>query len=318
MISARSRIDATLAEMLRNLLGNDLLLDEPLNRHTSMGTGGPADAFCRVGSGEVLRTLLVLLAGTGLPRMVLGRGTNILPSDGGFRGVVVSLGGDFSRTVFEGGVAEAGAAVTLASFAEEAARHGLGGLEFTAGIPGSLGGSLIGNAGTAGEALGDLVERIDLMLDDGSMRAVAREGAGFSYRSSALSGMGGIVLGARFRLPSRSRAEISDRMKEYTARRKDQPVDWRSAGCIFKNPPGHSAGQLIDQSGLKGARAGAMEISDRHANFMVNRGGGTTADAAKLAGMVRRGVREKFGVRMEMEIRLVDEDGFLADPGEGE
>jgi UDP-N-acetylmuramate dehydrogenase len=316
-MTAAGRIDATLAGLLRDLLGNGLALDEPLSRHTSMGTGGPADAFCRVGSGETLRALLVLLAGTGLPRLVLGRGTNILPSDAGFRGVVLALDGDFSRMVFDGNAAESGAAVTLAEFTEEAARHGLGGLEFTAGIPGSLGGSLIGNAGMAGEALGDLVERVDLMMDDGSIRGIPREQAGFAYRSSALAGAGTVVLGARFRLPARSRAEIAERVKSYAAKRREQPYDLRSAGCIFKNPAGHSAGQLIDQSGLKGVRAGAMEISDRHANFIVNRGGGTSAQAMELAELMARTVREKTGVVLEPEVRFIDEVGRFTAPGEG-
>jgi len=309
MMSTVSRIDGKMAGVLRELLGENLVMNEPLSRHTSMATGGPADAFCRVVSGDILRTLIVLLAGAGLPKLVLGRGTNILPSDAGFRGMVIVLEGDFSRIVFDGNIAEAGAAVTLASFAEEAARNGLGGLEFTSGIPGSLGGSLIGNAGTSGEALGDLVERVDLMQEDGSIRGATREESGFSYRTSALSGLGAVVLGARFRLPSRSRVEIVERVRPYAVKRRQQPLDWRSAGCIFKNPAGHSAGQLIDQAGLKGERAGAMEISDRHANFMVNRGGGTTSQAMELAGKVRRVVHEKFGVLLESEVRIIDEEG---------
>jgi len=309
MMTTVSRVDAPLAAMLHELLGGKLVLNEPLARHTSMGVGGSADAFCRVDSGETLRSLLVLLAGAGLPRLVLGRGTNILPSDAGFRGAVMVLEGDFSRMVFDGDAAESGAAVSLAAFMEEAARHGLGGLEFTAGIPGSLGGSLMGNAGTGGEAIGDLVERVDLMQDDGMVSGLSREEAGFSYRASSLSARDAVVLGARFRLPARSRDEIAGRSRAYAEKRREQPLDRRSAGCIFKNPDGHSAGQLIDQSGLKGVRAGAMEISDRHANFMVNRGGGTASEALELAARVRGVVREKTGILLEPEVRMIDEEG---------
>ena len=317
MMATASRVDATLTGKLRELLGKSLVLDEPLSGYTSIGTGGPADVLCRVESGEALRSLLLLLAGAGLPKLVMGRGTNLLPSDSGFRGAVILLEGDFSRTVFDGNAAEAGAAVSLSAFAGEAARHGLGGLEFTAGIPGSLGGSLVGNAGTAGEALGDLVDRVDLMMDDGSMRGISRAEAAFGYRTSALGGTGAVVLGARFHLPSRSREEISRRISNFAAKRKEQPHDWRSAGCMFKNPAGHSAGQLIDQAGLKGVRAGAMEISDRHANFMVNRGGGTTADAMELAARVVKEVRGKFGVVLEPEVRIIDEAGCPVVPGVG-
>lgn len=309
-----SRIAGPLAGKLRDILGGAVTLGEPLGGHVSMGTGGPADAFCRVGSREILRKLVALLDEEGVPRLLLGGGTNILPADRGFRGAAIKLEGGLAEVSFEGPRVRAGAAAPLAGLLDGAASRGLGGLEFAAGIPGSVGGALVGNAGTSGEAVGDFVETVDV-LSGGRESSRPRRDVPFSYRHSGLGEGGEIVLGASLALVPRTREESLERMKGFLAKRKEQPLALGNSGCMFKNPEGRSAGALVEQAGLKGARAGKMEVSERHANFVNNLGGGTTSEALELMALMRREVHAKFGVWLEPEVRAIDEYGRSAFPG---
>lgn len=294
---------------LTALLGTRVRFDEPLSRHTSLGVGGPADALCTVASLESLRRVLDLLAARGLRRLMLGRGTNLVPSDLGFRGVAIRLDGDFARVNLDEAAVEAGAGAPLSVLVERGLARDLGGLEFTTGIPGCVGGSLPGNAGTAREALGDRVERVDVVAEGGAARSFGPADLGFGYRTSRLRALGGVITAARFRLEPRPRAAIVAAVRGYTEKRRTQPLTQPNVGCIFKNPEGDSAGRLIEAAGLKGARAGAVEVSAKHANFMVNLGGATAASVLELIARVRAGVQESAGAVLQPEVILLDERG---------
>lgn len=311
MLQGQSSLPAVVRHELSQLLGGKVRFDEPLGRHCSMGTGGSADALCMADNLETLRRLLSLLAGRHVRWLMIGRGTNLLPADLGFRGVAVKLEGEFHRVAIERSHIVAGAAVALASLVERAMSQDLGGLEFTTGIPGCVGGSLPGNAGTASESLGEWVESVDMLALDGSLRTLRGADLAFGYRSSNLCSLGGVVTSASFRLTPRPRAQVVANVKRHTEKRKGQPLTFPNVGCIFKNPPGHSAGQLIEQAGLKGLRIDQVEVSAKHANFMVNLGGATTAQVMELISQVRERVLASAGVRLETEVNVLDEFGTL-------
>ena len=307
--TGRTALPAGMLESLRAIPGTRILPDEPLAAHISLGVGGPADVFCGVADEPALRAVLDLLAARGVPRLLLGRGTNLVPADEGFRGAVIRLEGAFGAVAVNGPAVEAGAGAALAALVERAMARDLGGLEFTTGIPGVVGGSLAGNAGTATASLGEAVERVDLAFPGGPARPATAAELAFGYRSSRLTATGGVIIRARFRLVPRPRAEVAARVRGFTDKRRTQPLTLPNVGCIFKNPPGESAGRLIDAAGLKGARAGGLEVSDRHANFMVNRGGARAADVRELIARVRAAVRNTAGVTLEPEVVLLDERG---------
>jgi UDP-N-acetylmuramate dehydrogenase len=317
MATDRNIIGGELRGKLGELPGCRVSFDEPLARHSSMGTGGPADVLCWAGTLEGLKNLLALLTERRLAWVAVGQGTNLLFPDSGLRGAVIKLEGEFKRLEHEGKRLRAGAGVSLSSLLEGALQHGLGGLEFAVGIPGSVGGAVIGNAGTPEESLGDRVEWVELLTGPDSIRRAGSGELKFAYRSSNVSSLGGIVLSAELNLEGRPR-EISARlMSQYAERKKGQPVDWPNVGCIFKNPPGFSAGRLIDEAGLKGSRSGGAEISKRHANFIINRGGAMTADIVALIEHVHASVLESAGLTLEPEILLLDESGRrLSLPGQ--
>lgn len=316
--ASRSALPAGAADALRAVLGSRLRLDEPLAAHISLGVGGPADAFCAVGDERTLRATLDLLAARGIPLLMLGRGTNLVPADEGFRGAAIRLEGEFGAVAVDpaGPAVEAGASAALAALVERSMGKDLGGLEFTTGIPGVVGGSLAGNAGTATESLGDAVERVDLVVPGGAPRSLVPAELEFGYRTSGIRATGGVVVRARFRLVPRARAEVAARVRGFTDKRREQPLTLPNVGCIFKNPPGESAGRLIDRAGLKGERVGGVEVSTRHANFMVGRGGARAADVRELIDRVRARVHEASGILLEPEVIVLDELGRRVASGE--
>jgi len=298
-----------MSEIMAFLEGR-VLFDEPLSRHTYIGAGGPASVLCRVKERKALSGLVALAGRNGIPLVTLGMGSNVLPSDEGLAGVIVILNGEFGRIEIKEGAVKAGAAVRLSVLAERAMREELSGLEFAQGIPGTLGGGVIGNAGAGGESVGALVSEIGFLDEKGSPFSVSRESLRFSYRSSNARSLGKVVTDVSMTLAKGSRQAIAAKMKDFADKRKDQPLDAPNAGCIFKNPEGHPpAGMLLDQCGLKGLRVGSFEVSPRHANFIVNRGGGTTAHAVELILKMRREVYAKFGVVLETEVVMLDSGG---------
>ncbi|MCE2438602.1 MAG: UDP-N-acetylmuramate dehydrogenase [Candidatus Latescibacteria bacterium] len=300
-----------LAREIRARCRGELLVDEPLKKHTHFGMGGAADLFFRPADMDDLVTAVPLVLDSQLQVLALGGGTNILVSDAGFRGLVICLTGGLSGMAVESdqGIAQAGASLQV--FSRRCQRAGRTGMEFGCGIPGTVGGAVWGNAGAWG---GQIMERTawlrGLDLRSGDALELQKESISFSYRRTDLP-VGFLIVEAGFFLEEDDPAMVQARMDEMLAqRRSSQPLWERNAGCIFKNPPGTSAGLLIDKAGCKGLSVGDVEVSDVHANFIVNRGGGTSADVLSLAQMVQEKVRQAFGIEMNMEVRVVGERGI--------
>lgn len=299
-----------LAAALQQEFQGKILLDEPMSAHTTFGIGGPADIFAMPVSVEDLTALLSFSRANHLPVTPLGDGSNVLVSDLGIRGVVVKLSGDFNRWTPLGDEIMAGAGMGLSSLIAETASAGLAGLEVVYGVPGSVGGGIYMNCGTRYGWLSDLALAVQVTSLNGEDRWIEAPDMGFAYRTSALmqSPEPVIVTEARFKLKQEAPGNIKDRIREMSlARKASQPLNWRSCGCMFKNPEGDSAGRLIDAAGLKGLSMGAATVSDKHANFFVVSSGATATDIRGLAETVRARVMEKFEVELQMEVCLMGE-----------
>jgi len=292
------------------------LANEPMSKHTSYGIGGPADLLAYPVDQQDLLVLLRAAKAKQLPVVVLGGGTNLLVRDGGLRGVVISLkrmqkiavereyrsiGGSFVVVSAEAGTLFS----KLLSFTAE---EGLTGLEFAAGIPGTVGGAICMNAGTAGGETGDVIESVTLLSPDGTLVSRNREEMGFGYRTASIP-EGHLVLEARLALRRDDKEKVKAHIKELLDTRKQrQPWGSPNAGSVFKNPMEESAGKLIEAAGLKGKKVGGAQVSDKHANFIVNLGKATAADVIKLMEIVKQTVLDVHGVRLEPEIKIIGED----------
>ncbi|MBR0373956.1 MAG: UDP-N-acetylmuramate dehydrogenase [Mogibacterium sp.] len=284
-----------------------ILQDEPMARHTSFRIGGPAAWFVTVINEEELSAVLRYLTENEIRHMLVGNGSNLLFADAGYDGVVVRLGGEFQDAAVTGGVLAAGGACLLSRAAAAACEHGLAGLEFASGIPGSVGGALYMNAGAYGGEIKDVCVRARLMTPDGTaVYECDAADLAFAYRNSALQQTGEIVLRADFALTPDDPAAIQARMQDLNERRTSkQPLNYPSAGSTFKRPVGGFAAALIDQAGLKGTRVGGAMVSDKHAGFVINVGGATAADVLELMQIVSDRVYEMSGIRLEPEVRII-------------
>lgn len=292
---------------LEDALGDRIRFDVPMSKHTSLRIGGPADALATPADRAELSHLLSLCARHTLPHLVLGGGFNLLVRDAGLDGVVISLARfkrieerpDWSLWV-EAGVSHA----RLTRFCVE---HGLGGLEFGCGIPGTIGGWIAMNAGIGVREVKDAVREVEVMSPTGAhVSHRNREQLVFRYRSLCGLAPGSIVLSTRFAVRARAPEILRASIREQLSRRSStQPLDIPSCGSVFKNPSGDFAGRLIEAAGLKGARVGGAEVSTVHANFIVNRGGATAADVLSLIETARAAVREHAGLELETEVRIV-------------
>ena len=300
-------VTETLAQELRERVRGTVLAHEPMARHTSLHIGGPADLFVMPEDGEDLKTVLAFAGRAGLPVHVCGGGSNTLVRDGGIRGIVLHLNA-FQRLSREGTEVSAGAGVRVSRLLAFCSRVGLTGLEMLSGVPGTVGGAVWGNAGAWGGAAADRLTRVRLVTRDGEELTLAREAIAFDYRQSGLP-RGSVVTEAAFALdpgdPAAIRQQISRWLVQRNAR---QPVEFRSAGSIFKNPPGDYAGRLVDLAGLKGTRVGGAKVSEKHGNFFVNLGGARAADVLTLVGMAQARVKALTGIGLELEVRVVGED----------
>ncbi len=294
----------------------EIMRHESLSKHTSFGIGGPADILAYPMDRNDLIVLMSGIKKQGVNYVVIGGGTNLLVRDGGFRGVVIclqrlgtiriereyrSIGGTFSVVY-----TEAGALLPrLLSFATE---QGLTGLEFAAGIPGTVGGAICMNAGTAAGEMGDVVDSVTLISPNGALVTRSREEIGFGYRTSNIPA-GHIVFDAKIILRHGDREKIKARVMEIQDTRKlRQPWGFPSAGSVFKNPQEESAGKLIEAAKLKGKKVGDAQVSDKHANFIVNLGKAKAKDVVALMEIVKQTVLEVHGVRLEPEIKIIGED----------
>lgn len=290
-------------------LGCPCVVGEPMSRHTTFQIGGPADRFITVETLPQLKGLVKALGQEGLPSLLLGKGSNLLVGDRGFRGAVLLLSGDFKKVEQrEEGLLRAGAGASLASVCAFARERGLSGLEFAWGIPGSAGGAAYMDAGAYGGEMKDVVERVCHLTPQGEEGSASGEELQFSYRRSRYTGGREIITFVEYRLQPGDPAQIAAKMEELMARRKEkQPYDMPSAGSVFKRPQGAFAAALIEECGLKGLRVGGAQVSEKHAGFIVNTGGATCADVLALIRQIQEEVYEKRGIRLETEVRVTGE-----------
>lgn len=282
-----------------------LLENEPMSRHTTFGIGGPADWFASPRRDE-LAPLLALAGAAGVPVTVLGHGSNVLVGDGGIRGLVVEIGGRMSAVHTDGKLVVAEAGALLSSAAAAAARAGLGGMEFAAGIPGSVGGAAVMNAGAYGGEIKDILRSALVIGPDGGQKELSAGDLKLGYRSSCIPRMGYTVISAVFALTPDSEEQIRLRMSELNRRRSEkQPLEYPSAGSAFKRPEGHFAGKLIMDAGLAGYRVGGAQVSEKHCGFVINRGGATAADVRQLLWDVKKRVWDMFQVELEPEVKML-------------
>lgn len=300
-------MDQRLIRRLEDIVGADnVALDEPMDRHTTFRVGGPADAFVTPGSVPELQAALAACCEAGERTYVLGCGSNVLVSDDGLRGVVVRIGPRMAEVdVRPGGaiVAQAGAMNSKVARAAQAA--GLAGFEFAAGIPGTIGGAAIMNAGAYGGELRDVATGVTCLAEGGDLVELTAEQADWGYRHSMMGDAGYVVLSVALRLHADDPAAIQARMDDLSRRRHEkQPLDMPSAGSTFKRPRGHFAGKLIQDAGMQGHAVGGAQVSSKHAGFVVNAGDATAADVLQVIRDVQEAVRRHSGVELEPEVRL--------------
>jgi len=282
--------------------------DEPLARFTTMRVGGPADLFATAHNAHELRALVRFARTRELPHLILGRGSDLVIADAGVRGLVIQVRAEGSRTDGRRYTAEAG--VQMARAATETQRAGLTGLEFGLAIPGTVGGAVWANAGAHEADIAGVLDSARVLAADGTESVVAAADLGFAYRESRFKAAGDgwrdIVIDATFVLDPAEPELIKERLDDIRRwRQAHQPLGLPSAGSVFRNPPGDSAGRLIDEAGLKGTRIGGAIVSDKHANFIVNDQKGTATDVRLLAEMVREAVRARHDVNLDFEIEFV-------------
>lgn len=292
---------------LRETFGARLRAGHPLAEFTSFRIGGPADLMVEVENPAELAAVLGAAHRHHTPAFCLGAGTNLLVSDRGIRGLVVRLGKGFSDIVFDGRHVGGGAAAQFGELVLSCVERGLAGLEFGEGIPGTVGGGLIMNAGAFGGEMARVVTLVRGVTQEGEARSLTKDEVGFAYRRTELP-RAFVITRVEFELTHGDRDQLRARVAELRAKRTArQPRGVPNAGSIFKNPPGQFAGRLLEGAGLKGERMGGAAFSDQHANFIVNLGGAQAAEVRALIELARRRVKESSGVALEPEVRLVGE-----------
>lgn len=285
-----------------------VVADEPMSAHTTFRIGGAADIFASVSSEKEISELIKLANKENVPYMVMGNGSNMLVGDRGIRGLVIHLGRNFSTVKADGNVIYAQAGALMSSIAAAAARASLTGFETLAGIPGTLGGALYMNAGAYGGEIGAVVRNVRYIDENGEIYSVSGSECCFGYRTSIFSKGKKYIVSAELELKTGDEKEIRAAMADYSARRSEkQPLSMPSAGSTFKRPEGYFAGRLIEDAGLKGYSVGGAQVSEKHAGFVVNKGGATAEDVLKLIEHIQNTVYEKNGVKLEPEVRLIGE-----------
>jgi UDP-N-acetylmuramate dehydrogenase len=282
---------------------------EPMRNHSSLNIGGPADIFLVPHNPSSLKNLLITLEREDIPYFPLGGGTNVLVKDGGIEGAVISLkalsGIEVLSEDDENIYLKVEAGVPLQKLVAFSRKHAYAGLEWLVGIPGLLGGAICGNAGAFGSEMKDVIEAVSLMDASGMVHRYRKDDIHFGYRSSGISTKE-IILAAELQLRKDKKETLSSRIEQFIREKRErQPISESSAGCVFKNPPGISAGKLIEEIGCKGMNIGDIEVSRVHANFFINRGQGTASDFLHLMGEVSQRVTKRFGIILEPEIRIV-------------
>lgn len=294
-------------KLLQILTKEQILIEEPMSRHITFRVGGYADYYLRPKEYQVAEVIR-LCREEQMPVQIIGNGSNLLVGDKGIRGAVIEIGTALSEVSVEDERIFAQAGVSLARVAQEAARADLSGFEFASGIPGTVGGAVVMNAGAYGGEMKDVLERAVVLCEDGTIREFTAEELQLSYRHSIVPELRGIVLRAVFRLKKGDQEQIRARMEELRSRRtQKQPLEYPSAGSTFKRPEGYFAGKLIMDAGLKGYRVGDAQVSEKHCGFVINRGQATAAEILHLIEDVKAAVKKQSGVELEPEVKMLGE-----------
>ena len=297
-------------DKLNNVIAKDsILLDEPMSRHTTFRVGGPADFFVTPKAKEEVRDVIRICKEAGMPYYIIGNGSNLLVSDAGYRGVIVQIYKEMNEVKVEGDLVKAQAGALLSGIAAKALGAELSGFEFASGIPGTIGGACVMNAGAYGGEMKDVLESVTVLTGEGKIIELGRNELELGYRTSVIAKKGYIVLGAVLKLERGDGEKIKTYMDELKEKRvTKQPLEYPSAGSTFKRPEGYLAGKLIEDAGLRGFQVGGAQVSEKHCGFVINRDHATAADIMELMRQVQIRVKENSGVDLEPEVkRLGDE-----------
>ncbi len=286
-------------------LGLSYRLNEPMKNHTGFKTGGNADIFVEISDAECLSAVLETANALNTPVFVLGKGSNLLVSDKGIEGAVLSLSG-LDEIIIDGERVTAGAGASLTALCVAVANEGLSGLEFAYGIPGTVGGGLFMNAGAYGGEMADVVVSADYITPEGEMGTIEKKDMSLGYRTSCFKENENVITQVSFKLNRGKKEEIKEKMRCLMGKRRDkQPLEYPSAGSTFKRPEGYFAGALIEENGLKGKAIGGAQVSEKHAGFVINRCNATTDDILKLMELIKSTVSENNGVELTPEVIFV-------------
>lgn len=299
--------DQFLTELENIMAGSGIFMEEPMKKHTTFRVGGPADVLVQPDE-TALAAVLALCRQYHVSYSFIGNGSNLLVGDKGIRGVVIEMTEPMGNIEVHGTRITAQAGAMLSKIANTAASNGLGGMEFAAGIPGSVGGAVVMNAGAYGGEMKDIIERVYVLDENGAQLELDRTALDLSYRHSCIPDKKYIVTKVVLELVARDEAEIRSKMKELNEKRAEkQPLQYPSAGSTFKRPEGYFAGKLIMDAGLRGYQVGGAQVSEKHCGFVINKGDATAADICQLMRDVSDKVRAQFGVVLEPEVKMIGE-----------
>lgn len=299
--------DQFLTELQNVMGGSGIFMEEPMKKHTTFRVGGPADVLVQPDE-TALAAILALCRQYHVPYSFIGNGSNMLVGDKGIRGVVIEMTDPMGNIEVDGTKITAQAGAMLSKIANTAASNGLGGMEFAAGIPGSVGGAVVMNAGAYGGEMKDIIEKVYVLDENGAQLELGRDALDFGYRHSCIPEKKYIVTKVVLELVPRNEAEIRSEMKELNEKRAEkQPLQYPSAGSTFKRPEGYFAGKLIMDAGLRGYQVGGAQVSEKHCGFVINKGDATAADICQLMRDVSDKVQAQFGVVLEPEVKMIGE-----------
>lgn len=299
-------LDRVIDFINKNLVDSAYYLHEDMKKHTTFKTGGTADIVVEAQSINELQTLMKYVLEEGIPYIVVGRGSNLIVSDKGVRDLVIKIDKNLSKCIIDNDVLEVEAGAAIIDVSKEAQRNSLSGLEFACGIPGTVGGAVFMNAGAYGGEIKDILEEVLVLTIEGDLTVKKASELDLGYRSSVIQKNGDIILKAKFNLSKGNKEDIQNEMNEFTRKREEsQPLEFPSAGSIFKRPTGYFTGKLIQDANLKGYQIGGAQVSLKHSGFIINTGNATSSDIVSLIKHIQAEVKKLFDVALETEVKLI-------------
>ncbi|MGI6361975.1 MAG: UDP-N-acetylmuramate dehydrogenase [Bacillota bacterium] len=301
-------IPRPLLDKIQKVFKEPILIDEPMKNHTTWRIGGPTDCLVQPTKEQEIIDILSLLHQEKIPYIVIGNGSNLLVSDQGLPGVVIKLGADYASAAWNGYDVEVQAGMMLRALSLESAERSLGGIEFAAGIPGSIGGAVRMNAGAYGSTIGEFVTKVVVIEYTGTRKEITADSLNFAYRYSSLFDMPAVVSMVHLRLLPGDKEASFKKIREWLQiRNSKQPLDFPSCGSVFRNPQDSHAGYLVEQAGLRGRRVGEAMVSPKHGNFIINLGNAKASDVRQLIMEVQDEIERVYQIRLEPEVRILGE-----------